>query len=71
MKRFARRAVPVLALCVTSLGLGGCAGLGSAVQNDYVVDSAKVAQVERAAQRYGIGLVWISPPLKKIAPAGG
>ena len=66
-----KRIAPVLAACaVFTLGLSGCAGLDTA-KSDFEVDQAKVAQIERAASRYGYQLVWVNKPTRKVVAPGG
>ena len=67
----------VLTLAAATAALGACATSPSGAtaqargSDEYVVDAAKVSQVERTAQRYGIGLIWISQPLKRVPAAPG
>jgi hypothetical protein len=65
----------LVGLCVVSLagGLAGCAttatppAAGATVQ---VVDHEKVAAINRAASRNGVGVIWLTYPTKRVAAGG-
>ena len=70
MKRFAITIAAGTAVTAFTFGLSGCAGLNTAAKNDFEIDQAKVASVERAASRFGIQVVWVNPPVKRVATPG-
>ena len=56
-----------LALLLTlAIGLGGCAAMRQTepVARDDGIDREKMAQVEHQAQRTGVKVHWVNPPLK-------
>jgi hypothetical protein len=50
-------------LAVFGLGLGGCASAKEPVAENGL-DRVKMAAVERAAARVGVGVFWVNPPQK-------
>ena len=65
----------LVGLCIVSLagGLAGCASTrapaaaGATVE---VVDHERVAAVNRAATRNGVGVIWLTYPTKRVAAGG-
>ena len=52
---------------------GAIAGCGSAPKNDSAsleLDAAKMAQVEKQANRIGVQVFWVNPPRKLANPQG-
>lgn len=60
-------------LCLSFCGLlAGCASLSR--PNDgtqLVVDSGRVAAIERAASRSGVNVIWLTLPTKRVTTTGG
>jgi hypothetical protein len=50
-------------LAAFGLGLGGCASTKEPVAENGL-DRVKMAAVERAAARVGVGVFWVNPPQK-------
>jgi uncharacterized lipoprotein YajG len=61
MKRLTIRAGKYLLLLACLAALGGCAS-----QQLYVVDSEKVAKIERAAAVNGVQIHWVRYPQKAV-----
>jgi hypothetical protein len=60
-------------VCLSGLlaALVGCSSMSPQTAGPtYELDQARMALVERAALRTGVGVRWINPPTK-IAPAAG
>lgn len=65
----------LVGFCILSLtgGLAGCAtteappAAGATVQ---VVDHERVAAINRAATRTGVGIIWLTYPTKRVAAGG-
>jgi hypothetical protein len=59
-------------LCLSFCGLlGGCAALSrSGESSQMVVDSGRVAAIERAASRSGVSVIWLTMPTKRVTSGG-
>jgi hypothetical protein len=60
-------------LAAAAMAIAGC---GSAPKNDaavgpYATDQAKMSAVERSAAHVGVRVIWLNPPPRPAAPAGG
>jgi uncharacterized protein YceK len=55
-----------LLVAIATLGLGGCTSLSQTepAARDDGIDREKMALVEQQAQRTGVRVHWVNPPLK-------
>ena len=61
-------------LAVACLGLPGCAtttGSSSLRAERFEIDSEQVSAVNTLAQRRGVNVTWVNPPVKRVPATSG
>ena len=63
----------LLVLAAAAMAMAGCGSMSKneASGSAYQPNEAKMAAVEQAAARVGVRVIWVNPPQRPAAPAGG